>query len=258
MRELRSRGPQPREPRLPTRTSQRPRPGVDRPQSTVVRLSESSRGRRAKARRRRSPSAARRAHPAWAATKARPSSRQRTFRIAGSPSRSAPASASQSSGRASTSSESPSTDAPRRGRSALVEDVERLVDDPGSQQSEPGIDREDVEAVMGHRAGCDDVDDVFSCAADPAAKPVVDVTRKLGRAALGRAARCRPSRPRPRAGRAGRRCRSRRRSGSDTARRRRTSARARRVPRRRPRRRRTRAASGVSAPQRPSAFGGYA
>ena len=79
------------------------------------------------------------------------------------------------------------------------------------------------------------------------------------RAARGRGARCRPSTPRRRAGRAGRRCRSRPRSARGTARRRRTCARAPRGRRRTPRRRRTRAACrGLSAPQRPSAFGGYA
>ena len=43
-------------------------------------------------------------------------------------------------------------------RPAAVEDVQRLVDDARPEQSEPGVDGEDVEAVVRHRAGRDRVE----------------------------------------------------------------------------------------------------
>jgi hypothetical protein len=86
---------------------------------------------------------------------------------------------SQRSGRASAASDSPATDyTTSRSRPALVEDAQRLVDGARAQESEPGVDREDVEAVMGDGAGGDGADDVLARSADPSVEALVDVAGK--------------------------------------------------------------------------------
>jgi hypothetical protein len=69
----------------------------------------------------------------------------------------------------------------RRCRAALVEDVERLVDDAGPEQPEPGIDGEDVEAVVRHRPGRDDRVHMLFGPADPAAEALLDVSCEVVR-----------------------------------------------------------------------------
>ena len=58
---------------------------------------------------------------------------------------------------------------------ALVEDVQRLVDDPGAQETEPRVDREHVEAVVRDSSRGDGVVDVFPGAADAPAEAIIDV-----------------------------------------------------------------------------------
>ena len=69
----------------------------------------------------------------------------------------------------------------RRRRPALIEHVQRLVDGARPEEPEPRVDREDVEAVMRRRTGCDGVEQVVARTAEPSPEPVVDVTRQIVR-----------------------------------------------------------------------------
>ena len=95
---------------------------------------------------------------------------------------------------------------------ALVEHVQRLVDDPRPQETEPGVDGEDVEAVVRDGAGRDGVDEMLRRSADPSAEPLVDVARERARRDAVEQLVADPVGLRRRAGRADRRSGSRRRS----------------------------------------------
>ena len=58
---------------------------------------------------------------------------------------------------------------------ASIEDLQRLLDDAAAQQPEPGVHREDVEAVMRCPASRHDVEDVLLGTPDAVAETLVDV-----------------------------------------------------------------------------------